>query len=83
MFNNVMKILSMEAFSKFVAGAVVQVAEINVAVNLLIASNIPFTLAFSPSNNLFAKEVLLTIFISPTITIAFSIPFQGGDLALL
>ena len=82
MFNDVMKILSMEAFSKFVAGGIVQVAEINTAVNLLIAANIPFNLTFSPSNRLFAKQVELTVYITPTITIAFSIQFEGGDLAL-
>lgn len=82
MFNDVMKILSMEAFSKFIAGGVVQAAEINVAVNILLGANIPFDLIFSPSNRRFAKQVLLVIYITPAITIEISIQFEGGQLAL-
>ncbi len=82
MFNDVMKILSMEAFSKFVAGGIVQAAEINTAVNLLLGANIPFDVIFSPSNKRFAKQVLLIIYITPAITIEFSIQFEGGQLAL-
>lgn len=82
MYNDIMKILSLEIFSKFASGCVVQVAEINAAVTLLLSSNIPFDLLFSPTNRRFAKQVLFVIFITPTIKVTFSIQFEGGELAL-
>jgi hypothetical protein len=82
MYNEIMKILSMEIFSKFAAGGVIQVAEINAAIALLLSTNIPFEIVFSPSNRMFAKQVVLTVYITPTITIAFSIQFEGGAIAL-
>ena len=77
-----MKILSMEAFNRLTAGGVVQVAEINAAIALLLSANIPYDMSFSPSNRRFAKQVSLTVFITPTITLSFSIQFEGGSIAL-
>lgn len=82
MYNDIMKILSLETFSRLAAGGIVQIAEINAAITLLLSANIPYDMSFSPSNRRYAKQVRLTVFITPTITLSFSIQFEGGQIAL-
>lgn len=83
MGNNLLNILNSSAFRPILCGGIVKTAELNVAITLLTTANIPYNVAFSPSNGRFAKEVLLTIFITPAITLHFVFQYEAGQIPLI
>lgn len=82
MFNNLLNILASAEFNTLLCGGIVKTAEINALITLLIAANIPYNLVFSPSNGRFAKEAVLTIFITPSINLSFIIQYEAGQIAI-
>lgn len=82
MNNKIKKILNLDTFNCFAKGKVVKVAELNAAITILTTANIPYDLSFSPSNGRFAKQAKLKIYITPSITVSFTIQFESGQIAL-
>ncbi|MGE5627594.1 MAG: hypothetical protein ACM3X7_05680 [Solirubrobacterales bacterium] len=83
MNNNLLKILSSDAFNCLKSEKVIKAAEINAIILMLFAANIPFDINFSPSNGKFAKQIRLKIFISPAIIMNLNFQFEAGDIAFV
>lgn len=78
----IIEILSTEAFNRILTGQAIQIAQLNAVIALLIKTNIPFDLSFTPGDQRIAKEARLVIHISPASTINFLIQFEAGRIVL-
>lgn len=82
MKNEIIEILSTGIFKKIIAGETIQIVEINAAIVLLIKTNIPFDLSFTPGDRRIAKEAVLRIYITPATSIRITIQFEAGSTVL-
>lgn len=80
--NEIMQVLSNGLFKRIIAGEVIQIAEINAAITLLIKTNISFDLAFTSGDRRIAKEAILRIYITPATSIRITIQFETGSIVL-
>lgn len=72
-------LLATEIFKDLLASKVIQIAQINAAVTLLIKAGIDFTLSFNRGTNSQAKQAQLTVNITPTTSLVFVFAFEGGS----
>lgn len=82
MQNEIIEILSSGVFKRIIAGEIVPIAEINVVITLLIKTNIPFDIEFTPGDRRIAKEAVLRIYITPATYIRITIQFEAGRIVL-
>lgn len=79
---NILEVLSTGLFKRIIAGEVIQIAEINAAITLLIKANIAFDLSFSPGDQRIAKEAILRVYVTPAASIRLTIQFEAGTVVL-
>lgn len=78
MASEIIQILSTSTFKKIMDNDILTIKQINAATTLLMKSCIPFDLSFSPGTRREATAAELTIYITPTTTLCFTISFESG-----
>jgi hypothetical protein len=74
---DIYQVLSTDLFKKLINNEIIQIAQLNAIIALLIKGNIPFDLSFSPGTQKDAPQAELAININPTTTITFVITFDS------
>lgn len=69
-------ILASEAFCKISNSDTIKIIELNAAIALLIKTNIPFDVFFSPGTRRDSPSITLEIYINPNSRIKFSITLE-------
>ncbi|RKD22360.1 hypothetical protein BET04_04820 [Caminicella sporogenes] len=75
---NIHTLLASEIFINLLCSKSVKLAELYSLLNILIKSEIPFDLSFSPGTRRTIENIKLVIYINPTTTIDFIIKLETG-----
>lgn len=79
---DILKLLSTGIFQKITNNDSIKIAQLNAVTSLLLKSNIPFDLEFSPGTRRIPTQAELIIFINPSTTINFNIVLDGSGASL-
>lgn len=81
--NNISKdlntILASEVFTNLVNSRNLKIVEFDALIALLIKTKIPFDVEYSPGNSRKSESAQLSIFLSPSTKLNFTVNFQAGN----
>lgn len=75
---DILTVLTSQAFAGLTSSRNIKIAEFDAIIAILIKTQIPFDVEYSPGTRRLAESAQLTIYINPTTTINFTFSFQGG-----
>ena len=76
--NELSTLFTSQAFSKLLSSRNLRIAELDAIVAILIKTQIPFDVLYSPGTRRDAESAELKIYINPTTTLNFVLNFQAG-----
>jgi len=76
--NELNTLFTSQAFSKLLSSKNMRIAELDAIVAILIKTQIPFDVLYSPGTRRVAESAELKIYINPTPTLNFILNFQSG-----
>jgi hypothetical protein len=80
-FNDIINLLSTHLFKECNDLCVVNIAQVHSFINLLVKSNIPFTLSFDQRTNSSAKVITIQIYFTPTTSITKIFQLEEGNIS--
>jgi hypothetical protein len=76
--NDLITLLTSTAFSNLASARNIKIAEFDALIAILIKSQIPFDVEYSPGTRRLAESALLTIIINPTTSLNITFSFEAG-----
>jgi hypothetical protein len=76
--NDLITLLTSTAFSNLASARNIKIAEFDALIAILIKSQIPFDVEYSPGSRRLAESAELTIIINPTTSLNITFSFEAG-----
>jgi hypothetical protein len=76
--NDLITLLTSTAFSNLASARNIKIAEFDALIAILIKSQIPFDVEYSPGSRRLAESAVLTIIINPTTSLNITFSFEAG-----